>query len=162
MKLHSLIVIAMAASSLTACSGGSSGGKAANSNVVSANPTDIKNHKVDECPVINGQYSLVNGTDESTKSIKTTIVQNGINLNDSNVNWIINSQSNAASEGPGFNYIGICSKGSIIIGLFEGTTFIGNLIYTPDIAQNKLVIESVVKDPRLGESGKETWDLKSN
>jgi len=153
MKISNLLGIALPALIITACSG--SGGGSGNGDGA-VKPTDAQNHKSQECPSFDGEYSREN----MYIKIKTTTVENGIQLNESDVNWTVDGKSHVIEGSENLSYIAICSQKIISIDLSQGSTLLGNLQYSSN-DQGQLVIETKAIDSRMGKTGKEIWDKKT-
>lgn len=154
MRISTFVGIALSVSVLAACSGsggGSGGGDAA------VKPTDVQNHKSAECPSLDGEYTLK----DQTKRIKTSKVENGISLDDSEVISVVDGKSHTLEGNASLSYVGTCSKNVISLDLSEGSKLLGKMEYSQN-DQAQLIIEMKVNDSRLGESGKEVWDKKKN
>ncbi len=154
MTISRLLGIALSASIMTACSG--SGGGSGGGGDVAVKPTDVGSHKAQECPSFDGEYTK----DDAYINVKTTVVENGIQLNDSDVNWTVDGKSHVAEGSENLSYIAICSQKTISMDLSQGSTLLGNLQYSSN-DQGQLVIETKAIDSRMGKSGKEVWNKKT-
>lgn len=112
-------------------------------------------HKVQQCPKMNGTFVLETKK-TAIKKIQTKLGEAGVTLSDSDLVWQIDGASHIFEENRNLFYKGLCSEQKIVIDLFENKVFLGKMNYY-FISKTKLVIELMVKDPRLGESFKDIW-----
>lgn len=149
----------------TACSKGGNDSKNEDKNKVIPNVT----HKAEECPSITGEFvrdvetldddgEIVTETQKLV--VKTSSVENGINLQTNDDQWTINGKSHSVEkESVKLEYLGTCDKKSVIINVFKDGELQG--VSTFSLNENGQLVKVVdSKRPDILPSGTEIWDPK--
>ena len=125
-----------------------------------ATPENASQHKISECPSIDGTYSLDDTTVSRAKQIliKSSISdKNGVELTDSGSSLNINGKSHKPKDTPkGISYVGTCSKWTLTVDYFDGDKLVGKLKYYQD-SIGALIIEKISNSKVFGKSSNERW-----
>ncbi|MBK7890766.1 MAG: hypothetical protein IPJ84_07945 [Bdellovibrionales bacterium] len=153
MKTTAYLLAPVLLTGLVACSNSDSSPGAGAAQAV--NPSS---HKVEQCPQMNGRFRK-NDDAAVSKVIKTSQHDDGITIDDTNVQWTINGKKQDVRDQAGASYIGICADQKLVIDLFMNNQPLGKMTYSLSNGRD-LTIEMLAIDPKLaGQNSTEKWVL---
>ncbi|MBL7686518.1 MAG: hypothetical protein JNJ49_00680 [Bdellovibrionaceae bacterium] len=121
--------------------------------VQAGNPSS---HKVEQCPQLNGTFR---DSSNSTKVIKTEQQNDGVTINDTSVQWVINGKRQEIPTKAGAWYIGMCFEKKIVIDLFLDNQLLGIMNYAFSNGSDLTIEMQAINRKFLEKDKKETWTI---